>query len=74
MRYLIEKTGGMVINQEEFVLDVFSHSFKKYCEYISDNNSVYFAKLTVQCSKELYLQGILGPAKLINKKNFPKDG
>ncbi len=74
MRNLIDKTGGMVINQEEFISEVFTKSFNKYMEMILNPEAVYGAKTKVVVSKELFLSGMLGPGKSLEKtKTVPKD-
>lgn len=75
MRELVEKTGGIVINEEEFILDVYEKSLSKYFGMITDPNAVYNAKMNVECSKEIYVSGMLGPGQLFEKaSDFPKDG
>lgn len=61
MRNLMEKTGGIVINEEEFESDVYEKCITKYFQTISSEYSVYNSSMTVFCSKELYLSGMLGP-------------
>lgn len=74
MRNLIEKTGGLVVNQEEFICEVFDKSFDKYINVVIDPNSPYSSKMKVLCSKDLFLSGFLGPAHLSGKDpSVPKD-
>lgn len=71
----MSKTGGVVVNEEEFVSEVFEKSLIKYINQVTSESASYNARMKVYCSKELYLSGLLGPAKLIEKdKDFPKDG
>lgn len=74
MRNLVEKTGGLVLNEEEFDSEVFEKCAEKYFETICSEDAVYNASIKTFCSKELYLSGMIGPGQLAEKdKNFPKD-
>lgn len=64
---LIEKTGGLVFNEEEFDSQVFKASINKYFDHIVSDWSVYGAKMLINHSKEVFFNGFLGPGKLINK-------
>lgn len=43
MRNLIEKTGGLVMNEEEFETDVYVKCLVKYMETITSENAIYNA-------------------------------
>lgn len=74
MRALIEKTNGLVINEEEFDSEVYEKCLQKYFETISSDQAIYNATMQIFCSKELYISGMLGPGQLFEKsKDFPKD-
>lgn len=61
MRNLIEKTGGLVMNEEEFDTEVYEKCLLKYMETITSENAIYNAQIKTFCSKELYLSGMIGP-------------
>lgn len=67
MRPMIEKTGGVVINQEEFTVDVFSKSIAKYVELHTRASAPLNARLKLLCAKDLMISGALGPLKLSSK-------
>lgn len=74
MRSLVEKTGGLVVNEEEFKSEIFEKCLSKYIISVTGEQAVYNAQLVVRCSKDLYLSGMLGPSQLVEKsKDFPKD-
>ena len=43
MRLLFEKTGGMIMNEEEFDSEVYEKCVTKYMETITSENAVYNA-------------------------------
>jgi len=63
MKYLAEKTGGIVVMQESFDSDVFKETYKKLFDrdvngYLKTGNA---AKIEIVLSKELKVQGAVGP-------------
>ena len=75
MRNLIMKTGGLIINDEEFSNDFFHSNFHKYFESILSPHSVYGCSMQIKNSNSLYLQGIIGCCGLKEKINgFAKEG
>jgi protein transport protein SEC23 len=74
MRGLIEKSGGIVVNQEEFTCEVFDQSFDKYIINIFNDETPYGANLKVLNSKDFFVSGALGPLKLLKKSaDIPTD-
>jgi len=74
MRSLIEKSGGIVVNQEEFICEVFDQSLEKYLANIFNDEAPYGANLKVLNSKEFFVSGALGPLKLKKKSaDIPSD-
>lgn len=74
MRNMIQQTGGIIVNQEEFTSPVFEKSLSKYMQFIVDEAAVFSGLMKVFCSKDLFISGSLGPLKLQRKSNLvPKD-
>ena len=74
MRPLIEKSGGIVVNQEEFTTDVFQKSFEKYISLAFGEESVFGTLIKVNMSKDFFVSGALGPLKLAKKAtDIPSD-
>ena len=74
MRNMVQQTGGIIVNQEEFTSPVFEKSLTKYMQFIVDETSVFSGQMKVFCSKDLFVSGALGPLKLQKKSNLvPKD-
>lgn len=74
MRNLIEKSGGLVVNQEQFAGDVFEKSLEKYVNNLLGDGAVFGANLKVMTSKDFFVSGALGPLKLTQKApGIPSD-
>lgn len=74
MRNLVEKSGGLVVNQEEFRSEVFEKSLEKYVAGLFGDAAVFSAALKVMTSKEFFISGALGPLKLTQKATgIPSD-
>jgi len=69
MKTLAEKTGGFVVVQEEFDSEVFKNSYLKLFEVDQDMNlkMATNAQMEVFVSKELKLQGAIGPCVSLKK-------
>ncbi|CAN4095951.1 unnamed protein product [Withania somnifera] len=69
MKVAIEKTGGLVVLAESFGHPVFKDSFKQIFEDgeqslgLSSNGT-----LEINCSKDIKIQGIIGPCTSLEKK------
>lgn len=50
MRNLVEKTGGIVMNEEEFDSEVYQKCIDKYMESVTSENAVYNAQMKTFCS------------------------
>lgn len=74
MRNLVEKTGGIIINQEQFTCNVFEKSLEKYISNMFGESAVFGAKISILTSKDFFISGALGPIKLLTKSaNIPSD-
>lgn len=74
MRNLVEKSGGLVVNQEQFAGDVFEKSFDKYMTQLFGDSAVFGANLKILTSKDFFVSGALGPLKLTQKASgIPSD-
>lgn len=71
MKFLAEKTGGIVVTQESFNSDVFKETYRKLFD--RDINGFlkmgYASKMDVFVSKELRIQGMIGPCISLKKSN-----
>lgn len=69
MKYLAEKTGGIVVTQESFASEVFRETYRKLFD--RDANGFlkmgYAAKMDVFVSRELRVQGSIGPCISLKK-------
>jgi protein transport protein SEC23 len=69
MKYLAEKTGGIVVMNESFNSDVFRNTYKKLFD--RDVNGFlklgYAARLDVLVSRDLRVQGAIGPCISLKK-------
>lgn len=63
---LVQRTGGIVINHEEFQDKEYLPSVKQYMDTLFSQDTVWNARTQVLCSAELGLHGALGSMKLIN--------
>ncbi|PWA68364.1 protein PRD1 [Artemisia annua] len=69
MKVLIERTGGLVVLSESFGHSVFRDSFR--CVFESGEDSLgisYNGTLEMYCSKDIKIQGIIGPCTSLEKK------
>lgn len=69
MKTLSEKTGGYVVVQEEFDSDMFRESYKKIFE-VDQNGDMKLAmaaRVEIWVSKELKVQGAIGPCVSLKK-------
>ena len=74
MRNLVEKSGGIIVNQEQFQCEVFEKSMDKYIETLLTDSAVFGASLKILTSKDFFISGALGPLKLTQKSNsVPSD-
>ena len=67
MANMVQESGGMIINHEEFQDKEYKPSVKQYMSTMFTSDSVWNARTTVVCSEEMGLHGALGSMKLINK-------
>ncbi|XP_051133212.1 protein transport protein SEC23-like [Andrographis paniculata] len=69
MKVAIEKTGGLVVLAESFGHSVFKDSFKRIFEDGEQNLGLSFnGTLEINCSKDIKVQGIIGPCTSLEKK------
>ncbi|KAK6790220.1 hypothetical protein RDI58_014020 [Solanum bulbocastanum] len=69
MKVAIEKTGGLVVLAESFGHSVFKDSFKQIFEYGEQSLGLSFnGTLEINCSKDIKIQGIIGPCTSLDKK------
>lgn len=74
MKNLIEKSGGILVNQEQFKDDVFNKSLEKYLSTMFGDNAVFGANLKIMTTKDFFISGALGPLKLtIKSPTIPSD-
>lgn len=69
MKTLAEKTGGYVVVQEEFEMPIFRDSYMKLFEVNQDSHlkTASNAQLELFVSKELKIQGAIGPCVSLKK-------
>lgn len=69
MKVLSEKTGGIVVSQEKFESDVFKETYKKLFDRDKDGNLKmgFGAKITFLSTKEIKVQGAIGPCNTLKK-------
>ncbi|XP_060213498.1 protein transport protein SEC23 E-like [Lycium barbarum] len=69
MKVAIEKTGGLVVLAESFGHSVFKDSFKHIFEDGEQSLGLSFnGTLEINCSKDIKIQGIIGPCTSLEKK------
>lgn len=69
MKVAVEKTGGLVVLSESFGHSVFKDSFKRVFENGEQSLGLCFnGTLEINCSKEIKIQGIIGPCTSLEKK------
>ncbi|KAL9224947.1 hypothetical protein vseg_000923 [Gypsophila vaccaria] len=69
MKVAVEKTGGLVVLSESFGHSVFKDSFKRLFEEGEQSLSLCFnGTLEIYCSKDIKIQGIIGPCTSLEKK------
>ncbi|KAL3835030.1 hypothetical protein ACJIZ3_009766 [Penstemon smallii] len=69
MKVAIEKTGGLVVLAESFGHSVFKDSFKQIFENGEQSLGLSFnGSLEINCSKDIKVQGIIGPCTSLDKK------
>lgn len=69
MKVAVEKTGGLVVLAESFGHSVFKDSFKRVFEDGEQSLGLCFnGTLEINCSKDIKIQGIIGPCTSLEKK------
>ncbi|XP_026457586.1 protein transport protein SEC23-like [Papaver somniferum] len=69
MKVVVEKTGGLVVLAESFGHPVFKDSFKRIFEDGEQSLGLSFnGTFEVNCSKDIKIQGIIGPCTSLEKK------
>ncbi|KAL2567441.1 hypothetical protein AAZV13_18G003500 [Glycine max] len=69
MKVAVERTGGLVVLSESFGHSVFKDSFKRVFEDGEQSLGLCFnGTLEINCSKEIKIQGIIGPCTSLEKK------
>ncbi|MED6223633.1 hypothetical protein PIB30_075943 [Stylosanthes scabra] len=69
MKVAVERTGGLVVLSESFGHSVFRDSFKRIFEDGEQALGLCFnGTLEINCSKEIKIQGIIGPCTSLEKK------
>nr|KYP38306.1 Protein transport protein SEC23 [Cajanus cajan] len=69
MKVAVEKTGGLLVLSESFGHSVFKDSFKRVFEDGEQSLGLCFnGTLEINCSKEIKIQGIIGPCTSLEKK------
>ncbi|KAL8106124.1 protein transport protein SEC23 E-like [Apium graveolens] len=69
MKVVIERTGGLVVLSESFGHSVFKDSFRRVFEDGEQSLGLCFnGTLEINCSKDIKIQGILGPCTSQEKK------
>ncbi|XP_059650955.1 protein transport protein SEC23 E-like [Cornus florida] len=69
MKVAIERTGGLVVLAESFGHSVFKDSFKRVFEDGEQSLGLSFnGALEINCSKDIKIQGIIGPCTSLEKK------
>ncbi|KAI3996708.1 hypothetical protein MKX01_041008 [Papaver californicum] len=69
MKIAVERTGGLVVLAESFGHSVFKDSFKRMFEEGEQSLGLSFnGNLEISCSKEIKIQGIIGPCTSLEKK------
>ncbi|PWA65142.1 Gelsolin domain-containing protein [Artemisia annua] len=69
MKVIIERTGGLVVLAESFGHSVFKDSFKRVFENGEESIGLaHNGTLEINCSKDIKIQGIIGPCTSLEKK------
>ncbi|WOL04553.1 hypothetical protein Cni_G13274 [Canna indica] len=69
MKVAVERTGGLVVLAESFGHPVFKDSFKRIFEDGEQSLGLSFnGTLEINCSKDIKIQGIIGPCTSLEKK------
>ncbi|XP_065861492.1 protein transport protein SEC23 E-like [Euphorbia lathyris] len=69
MKVAVERTGGLVVLAESFGHSVFKDSFKRIFEDGEQSLGLCFnGTLEINCSKDIKIQGIIGPCTSMEKK------
>lgn len=69
MKVAVERTGGLVVLAESFGHSVFKDSFKRMFEEGEQSLGLSFnGNLEISCSKEIKIQGVIGPCTSLDKK------
>ncbi|KAJ6844714.1 protein transport protein SEC23 [Iris pallida] len=69
MKVAVERTGGLVVLAESFGHSVFKDSFKRIFEEGEQSLGLSFnGTLEIICSKDIKIQGIIGPCTSLEKK------
>ncbi|KAJ0988934.1 hypothetical protein J5N97_007290 [Dioscorea zingiberensis] len=69
MKVAVERTGGLVVLAESFGHPVFKDSFKRIFEGGEQSLGLSFnGTLNINCSKDIKIQGIIGPCTSMEKK------
>ncbi|CAN6447531.1 unnamed protein product [Victoria cruziana] len=69
MKVAVERTGGLVVLAESFGHPVFKDSFKRIFEDSEQSLGLSFnGILDIHCSKDIKIQGIIGPCASLEKK------
>ncbi|KAJ0806758.1 putative protein transport protein Sec23 [Helianthus annuus] len=69
MKVVIEKTGGLVVLSESFGHSVFKDSFRRVFEKGEESLGLaHNGMLEINCSKDIKIQGIIGPCTSLEKK------
>ncbi|XP_076960682.1 protein transport protein SEC23 F-like [Bidens hawaiensis] len=71
MKVVIEKTGGLVVLAESFRHLVFKDSFRRVLEKGEESLGLaHNGMLEINCSKDIKIQGIVGPCASLEKVNL----
>ncbi|RWW03831.1 hypothetical protein GW17_00032978 [Ensete ventricosum] len=74
MKVAVERTGGLVVLAESFGHPVFKDSFKRIFEDGEQSLGLSFnGTLEINCSKDIKIQGIIGPCTSIEKGTLCAD-
>ncbi|WJX33392.1 Protein transport protein S23 E [Trifolium repens] len=69
MKVAVERTGGLVVLSESFGHSVFKDSFRRVFEDGEQSLGLCFnGTLEINCSKEIKIQGVVGPCTSLEKK------
>lgn len=69
MKVIVERTGGLVVLSESFGHSVFKDSFRRVYEDSEQSLGLSFnGSLEINCSKDIKIQGIIGPCTSLEKK------